>query len=96
MSFEEEEQQSYFFPHGLDYGGKGQSLQDLLDSADFDFSFAGAPQVARNTQDGHREVFVVDFFHHHEVIKLLTHSETLLKGFRMVLLCFDSTRYAGY
>ncbi len=25
-----------------------------------------------------------------------THSENLLKGFRMVLLCFDSTRYAGY
>jgi hypothetical protein len=56
MSFEEEEQ-SYFFPHGLDFGGRGQSLQELLDSADFDF--AGAPQVARNVQDGHREVFVV-------------------------------------
>jgi hypothetical protein len=55
MSFEEEA--SYFFPHGLDYGGRGQSLQDLLGSADFDF--AGAPQVARNAQDGRREVFVV-------------------------------------
>ena len=54
MSFEEA---SYFFPHGLDYGGRGQSLQELLDSAGFDF--AGAPQVARNAQDGHREVFVV-------------------------------------
>jgi hypothetical protein len=57
MSFEEEEQQSYFFPHGLDYGDRGQSLQELLGSADFDF--AGAPKVARNVQDGHREVFVV-------------------------------------
>ena len=40
MSFEET---SYFFSHGLDFGGRGQSLQDLLDSADFDFDFAGAP-----------------------------------------------------
>jgi hypothetical protein len=45
---------SYFFPHGLDFGGKGQSLQDLLDSGDY----AGKPKVARNL-DGHREMFVV-------------------------------------
>jgi hypothetical protein len=37
--------------------GPEVSLQDLLESADFDF--AGAPQVARNAQDGHREVFVL-------------------------------------
>ena len=52
MSFEE---QSYFFPHGLDFGGRGQSLQDLIDSGDY----AGRPKVARNYQDGHREMFVV-------------------------------------
>jgi hypothetical protein len=57
MSFEESSSYSYFFPHGLDYGSEGQSFRDLLDSADFDF--AGALQVIRNAQDGHREVFVV-------------------------------------
>jgi hypothetical protein len=43
---------SYFFPHGLDYGSQGQSLQDLIDSGDY----AGRPKIARNAQDGHRDV----------------------------------------
>ena len=51
----ESESYSYFFPHGLDYGSQGQSLQDLVDSGDY----AGRPTVARNSLDGHREVFVV-------------------------------------